>query len=387
MIPNRNAFLLGALGGLCASLITWGTLSWFDASRTLRGPSAYDPSASSSANQPLFVYKGQTIAAQQLSAELKIQFERASQQRQIVRRDAELQYFKEVDKIARLFILDKELAARATAEKKSVEDVKAELLTVEQASTDDARGLYEASDPSAPREGFAAVKSQLVEYLNEVRRREALESWTNGLRQSGTWKLLVERPMPLPELSRVSLEGLPSDFKSDQNALVFVDYLCSDCIPFLVEFAKRTEQFRGALRPVYVPFPYTRPEVAMGLARGALCAQQQDGFSAFHMAALTKGDLLSEVSVFDLARQAGLSVGEFRACYRSGEGLAGLMSRAQALARQFGLMQTPALVYRGELLEGHEITKKLDEFLSRESPSGQLTKRDGDSKRRSSSQP
>jgi protein-disulfide isomerase len=125
----------------------------------------------------------------------------------------------------------------------------------------------------------------------------------------------------------------------------------------------------------------------MSLARGSLCAQQLGEFPSFHMAALTKGELLSEVSVFDLARQTGVKFSEFKSCYKSGEGLTDLLLRAQSLARQFGLMQTPAVVFQGQLLEGSGIIQKLSGLLKAASQHEQLTKRNTDNKRRGSSQP
>lgn len=382
----RKSAVSGALGGVTASLLVWTTLHFTQWSAERNLPPS-DIRSSATSTVPFFVYKGQALSAQKLSKELRLQFERATTVRDQVQRDAQLQFYKEADKIARLHILEKELAAQSAAQQKNLDEVEAELLPRESATTEDARRLYEASDPSAPREGFAPVKNQLIGYLNEVRRREALEEWSNALRQKGEWSMMLNRPEPLPELSTVNLQGLPYEGKSAPNAIVFVDYLCNDCVPFLVDFAKRVGEQRGTFRPVYVPFPYTRPDVSMALARGSLCAQQSGEFSVFHMAALTKGDLLSEVSVFDLARQSGIKMGDFKACYRSGEGLAELLGRAQALARQFGLMQTPAVVFANRLLEGPEIFKQLDELLKAENASEQLTKRGEDNKRRGLSQP
>ncbi|NBW83063.1 hypothetical protein EBR21_15040 [bacterium] len=382
----RKSAFSGALGGLVASLAIWSTLH-FQGTQRERLPLTRIEQESLLASGGLFVHKGQTISAKQLSPELKTQFERAFAQRSQALRDAELQFYKEVDKIARLHILEKQLATAAGPGSKSVAEREAELLPREDATTEDARNLYEASDPSAPRESFAPVKNQLVGYLNEVRRREALETWTNGLRKKGEWKLLMDRPSPLPEFSSVNLHGLPFEGKGQPNTLVFVDYLCTNCVPFLVDFAKRVEENRGELRPVYVPFPYTRPENAMALARGALCAQQLGAFSSFHMAALTKGELLAEVSVFDLARQSDVRMSEFKACYRSGEGLAELLARAQGLARSYGLMQTPAVVYQGKLLEGDGIFETFDSLLKNSPAQGQLTKRNDENKRRGPSQP
>ncbi|MFZ9520551.1 MAG: DsbA family protein [Silvanigrellaceae bacterium] len=387
----KSAFS-GAMGGLVASLAIWSTLHFQDTQRE-RTPLSQAEQDASLRSAPLFVHKGQTVSSAQLSSELRLQFERATSVRSQSMRDAELQFYKEVDKISRLHILEKELAAgsnsksNSNADSKVLADREAELLPREEASIEDARGLYEASDPSAPREGFAPVKNQLIGYLNEVRRREALETWTNGLRDKGEWKMLLSRPFPLPELSSLNLLGLPKDGKGHPNALVFVDYLCNNCSQFLVEFAKRVEDYRGELQPVYIPFPYTKPERSMALARGALCAQQLGEFSSFHMAALTKGELLSEVSVFDIARQSEVRMGEFKACYRSGEGLAELLGRAQGLARNFGLMQTPAIVYQGQLLEGSKIIENFDALLKSAPPQGQLTKRGDENKRRGPSQP
>ncbi|MEN9528440.1 MAG: hypothetical protein RI932_313, partial [Pseudomonadota bacterium] len=100
------------------------------------------------------------------------------------------------------------------------------------------------------------------------------------------------------------------------------------------------------------------------------------------MAALTKGELLSEVSVFDLARDTDMKMSEFRACWRSGEGLAELLGKAQKLARQTGLMQTPAVVFGGQLFEGSNMLDALDKAVISEGQAEKLTKREQDNKPR-----
>ena len=177
----------------------------------------------------------------------------------------------------------------------------------------------------------------------------------------------------VPELD---LDALPRDPRGTPNAVVFVDYLCEGCVPFLVELARSIEMQRGGLRPVYVPFPYTQPEISIGFARGALCANRLGEFASFHMAALTKGELLSEVSVFDLARSTAMKMSEFRACWRSGEGLADLLGKAQKLARQTGLMQTPAVVFGGEIFEGAGLLGALNKALISAGQLEKLTKRE-----------
>ena len=270
----------------------------------------------------------------------------------------------------------------AAASKKTPAEIEASLLERDEAGFDDARMLYEASDPSAPREGFSSVRNQLVGYLNEVRRREALESWSNSLQARGEWKVALQRPEANLNLSEMNLEGLPREVQGTPNLIVFVDYLCENCVPFLVDFAQRLETHRGVLRPVYVPFPYSQPEISMALARAALCATKLDDFTSFHMAALTKGELLANVSVFELVRQSEMKMSDFRACWRSGEGLAELLGRAQGLARMVGLMQTPAVVYNGRLFEGPNLLKKLDKAISSENGLEKLTKRETENKSR-----
>lgn len=381
MVMCRRSALWGALGGLCATVVTWGSLHFYDQTNSSKQQIVSDllyPDES----QPLFVVKGEKILAAKLPDPLRKQFDKALSSRTQVRRDADLQFYKEVDKLARLYVLEKSVAAQASSTKKTAQEIEDEILEREEAGFDEARALYEASDPSAPREGFMPVRQQLVGYLNEVRRRESLEKWSNALKAKGEWNISLPRPQTTLNTAEMNLEGLPHDGRGTPNLVVFVDYLCEECVPFLVDLAQRLETHRNALRPVFVPFPYTQPEVSMALARGALCATQLDEFNAFHMAALTKGDLLSEVSVFDLARQTEMKMSEFRACWRSGEGLAELLARAQGLARMTGLMQTPAVVFNGQLFEGPKVLKELDQALASSSQAGKLTKRESENKSR-----
>jgi hypothetical protein len=377
----RKSVLWGALGGLFSTVLLGSSYLLLKKTNT-HGVQLNVDSLALKADQPLFTFRGQGISANQLPSPLKTQFERATSLRAQILRDADIQLYKEVDKLARLYVLEKTIAAQTAATQKSQSEIEEELLAREEADADDARLLYEASDPSAPREGFVSVRDQLVSYLNEVRRREALETWSNSLRDKGEWNAMLRRPEGLLKLSEMNLEGLPRDPRGTPNAVVFVDYLCEGCVPFMVELAQSVETHRGALRPVYVPFPYTQPEISIALARGALCAHQLGEFASFHMAALTKGELLSEVSVFDLARSTEMKMSEFRACWRSGEGLAELLGKAQRLARQTGLMQTPAVVFGGQIFEGTGLLRALDKAVISQGQAEKLTKRDLDNKSR-----
>jgi protein-disulfide isomerase len=377
----RKSVLWGALGGLVSTVLLGG--SWFFLGRQKSAEIQLTvDSLAVKSDLPLFTFRGQSIFAHQLPSPLKSQFEKAVNLRTQIQRDADIQLYKEVDKLARLYVLEKTIAAQTAATQKSQSEIEEELLAREEADADDARMLYEASDPSAPREGFLSVREQLVSYLNEVRRRESLETWSNSLREKGEWSVALRRPEGTLKIPELNLDGLPRDARGTPNAVVFVDYLCEGCVPFFVDFAQRVEAHRGALGPVYVPFPYTNPEVSIAFARGALCAHQLGEFASFHMAALTKGELLSEVSVFDLARDTDMKMSEFRACWRSGEGLAELLGKAQKLARQTGLMQTPAVVFGGQLFEGSNMLDALDKAVISEGQAEKLTKREQDNKPR-----
>ena len=73
---------------------------------------------------------------------------------------------------------------------------------------------------------------------------------------------------------------------------------------------------------------------------------------------------------------------EFRSCWRRGEGLAELLGRAQNLARLTGLMQTPAVVYGGQLFEGPNLLNSLDKAIASDGQLDKLTKREPDNKSR-----
>ncbi|MEY4065337.1 MAG: hypothetical protein RIR26_1545 [Pseudomonadota bacterium] len=378
----RKSVLWGSLGGACGTLLLlFSTQVWNSRNNAVLSSSPVDP-LDVAPSQSLFQFRGQPVTSAQLSPELKNQFERAHAQRLQVRRDADLQFFKEVDKIARLHVLEKSTATLSATQQVTLTEAEEKLFQVEEAGSDDARLLYEASDPSAPREGFPPVRKQLIGYLNQVRRREALEKWSNTLRAQGEWSVSLPRPKGTLEANSWNVDGLPREGKGPVNMVVFVDYLCEGCVPFYVELAQQLERHRASLKPVYVPFPYTKPESGMALARASLCAQELGAFSAFHMAALTKGELLEKVSVYDLARQTEMQAGDFKACYRSGEGLAELLARAQGMARAAGLMQTPAVVFQEQLFEGVELLKSLDKVIAAAEPRVGLTKRDGENKQR-----
>ena len=72
MVLCRKSAVWGALGGLCSTVLAWGSLHFLGKTETAH--SKFADSLYSNTEQALFAYRGQTINASQLPSELKNKF-------------------------------------------------------------------------------------------------------------------------------------------------------------------------------------------------------------------------------------------------------------------------------------------------------------------------
>ena len=206
----------------------------------------------------------------------------------------------------------------------------------------EALSLFQASDPKASAKDLESLKPKLMAYIEEVKKKEALEDFLKKQESSGKLKFHILAPKP-PAGLQLSAEGFPSVGTPQSQVTVyqFVDFLCESCADYNLKFAQIVERFRLSAQFVFLPFPYSRPDKSIGLARGSLCAHAQGKYLDYHMAVLALGQQVVDANVLGIAKSSGLGLSAFQNCYKSGEGVAALLASSEALAKRVGLVATP----------------------------------------------
>lgn len=311
----------------------------------------------------LFKLDEQTVAHSQLAPNLQKKLSDAKEKRSHALFAADYEYFRVLDKVTKAAALELFVATEAKKLGKEPEAMRQALLPEPEVDTDDARALFDASDPSAPTKDFARIKNELIAYISEVARRENFERLLSKLTAEGRLASFVRRPRrDKPEFRT---EGFPTAGVSSGQAVIvnFTDFLCDSCAEYNIKLATLVQRFGSRVRFFFIPFPYSRPDKSMALARGAMCAQAAGQYIDYHMAILGLGAQASEAHPLALAKSAGLDVEDFSACYKKGTGVGEMLQRAQEEASRAGVIDTPVSFFKEGIYEGEEGLKPLTKAL------------------------
>ncbi|MCA2960007.1 MAG: thioredoxin domain-containing protein [Silvanigrellales bacterium] len=376
VVDKRTALAVGTLAALLlATLAGVGGLVWgkslgagarsgqngvaatsgseHGAGRLQKGPPA--PSS------VLLEWQGKAIRFADLPAPVREKISTAAAKRDAGSEEAlfqaEYAYARELDNALRNFVVA-ELARKGAQEKGvSLEEATQSLTSPEKVGVEDARDLFEASDPSAPSKDFERVKLELLAYIEEVARREATDRLLSKLQATKALRLHLQRPSRKAfRFSEETLSAFPSVGRKDAPLTLvnFTDFLCDECPEYNLKLSELVVKHGLDARFVFIPFPYTRPDKAMSLARGAMCAHEQGEYLDFHMGLVALGMHARKTNALEVSRRASsaLDARAFARCYREGTGVAGLLSAAQMEARRAGIMSVPVSFLQGEMHEG-----------------------------------
>lgn len=331
-----------------------------------RGPPAADA--------VLLEWEGKTYRFADLPAPVREKITAAASKRDNGRDDAQFQadyaYARELDNALRNFVVA-ELARKKSEEKGvSLEQAAQSLTTPEKVGLEDARDLFEASDPSAPARDFERVKAELLAYIEEVSRREATDRLLAKLQATQALRLHLRRPTrALFRFTEETLAAFPSVGRKDAPLTLvnFTDFLCDECPEYNLKLSELVVKHGLDARFVFIPFPYTRPDKAMSLARGAMCAHEQGEYLDYHMSLVARGVHARTTNALEVSREdsTGLDARAFARCYREGTGVAGLLAAAQMEARRAGILSVPVSFLQGEMHEGKEGLAGLRQGLSK----------------------
>lgn len=366
-IPASNSRKAAIVIGTSAAALTLAALcglaGFFIGQKRVGGSPGLGGSAS--VDRVLVEFEGRRMRRGDLPEDVRAKLEAADARREEVRFQAEYDHGRAVDNALRAFVVSELAKRKAEQAKIPLEEATRTLAAAEPAGVEDARALFEASDPSASPNDFERVKGELLAYIEEVSRREAADRLLASLEASETLKLHLERPRN-PKHA-FELEGFPMAGNKDAPLTLvnFTDFLCDECASYNLELASLVASHGLAARFVFIPFPYTRPDKAMGLARGAMCAHEQGAYIDYHMKVVGLGDAARKADPLRLAREAGLDAAAFDRCYRKGTGVAPLLAAAQTEARRAGVWRVPVTFVGNTPYEGKASLAALGETLAK----------------------
>lgn len=146
--------------------------------------------------------------------------------------------------------------------------------------------------------------------------------------------------------------------------VVFTDFEC----PYCKQFAEATlarlqadETFAGHI--VYRQYPLPKHRFAEQVALGAVCADTQGQFLAFHDEAFRVQDSLGLITITEVARRARVANHEaFEACV-TGDSARAVVDRGRADGDRIGIRGTPAIIIDGRMHFGTMTEERIRELI------------------------
>ncbi|MBI3939617.1 MAG: thioredoxin domain-containing protein, partial [Acidobacteria bacterium] len=233
-----------------------------------------------SAAKTLAVVNGVSITKDQVQSAAQADLERLEmQQLQLqaeYRRNQHQIIQANLDRIVEVKLLEAEAAKRSVTRE---ELLKVEVQSkVQPANSDDVNAFYEANKAQI---GVAKeqVAGQILQYLQEMRQKEAHNRFLAGLREKYGVQSFLE---PL----RTQVETASHPARGSQNApltlVEFSDFECPYCSRLFSTLKQVEKTYGDRMRIVYRQFPLANHPHAQKAAEASLCANEQGHFWEMH---------------------------------------------------------------------------------------------------------
>jgi len=246
-----------------------------------------------------------------------------------------------LDQMVAQRVLDMEAERRKLAVD---EVIAAEIAALGEVSDDEVAQFYADQIDQMGGQTLEQIGPRIREYLGQIRTQSVAE----GLVKNANVTILLERPKV-----QVAADG-PAKGPADAAVTIieFSDFqcpLCSRALPVLDELMKR---YPNDLRIVYRHMPLDRIHPrSRAAAEASLCAEEQNGFWAFHDLLFANPKTLEDEDLKRFAAEAKLDVAAWEECVSGGKFKSKVEADVEA-ARGIGVTGTPAFVINGVLLSG-----------------------------------
>lgn len=251
------------------------------------------------------------------------------------------------------------LTREAESQKKEPEQVAMEMINLVQPTEQAMTSFYEANKEkiSAP---YEQVKSQISQYLIQQQALEERSKLVESIKKEGQFTLLIEKPQP--PIATIDTDGFPSKgpMLAPVEVVEFADYQCPHCKTASEIMQRMGTQYGEKIRVVFMDFPINRSGISLKVAEGAVCADQQGKFWAYHKDAFDLQTSLSASSPLELASKIGLDTERFNDCL-AGTEAGSKVAKSKAEALRLGLDSTPTFFVNGIRLNA---TSNLEKELS-----------------------
>lgn len=307
----------------------------------------------------LFSYQGQEVKASDLSVSDQLGLFEIEEER----------FSRLTAKIDDL-ILAQHFAALAKAKGVSRSDIEKKELAVPEPSDKDASKWFEENKSRLPSHySLDQIKDEIKSHLREESLKIKKAELLRKLKDQGSAKVLVEAPKA-PAVS-IKTDGRPE--RGTKNAKVtiveFADYQCPHCKSAGESIEKILKTFDGKVKLVFLDFPINPSGISLAVAHGAVCADEQGKYWAYHDKAYAAQRDLSQESPLKLAKELKLDEAKFQACMASSKPK-DRVNQDRAEGERLGISGTPAIFINGRRIRSYEVDdlkKAINQALSQES--------------------
>jgi len=195
---------------------------------------------------------------------------------------------------------------------------------------------------------FAQIKPQLVQYLQDVQKRDAQAAYAEQLRKAAT--LEVNLRAPESPVLQVATDDQP--VKGNPAAPVtiveFTDFQCPSCAGMQPALERLVAEYGDRVRLVVRDFPLEQHEFAAKAAEAAEAARAQGKYWEYAGMLFTNQNALSVDKLKEYATKAGLDRQKFDAALDSGQ-MAEKVQRDLMDGIRLGVNSTPSFFINGRV--------------------------------------
>lgn len=298
------------------------------------------PAQAQDQDQPGFRYGGESFFGENLPGRIRQQLY-----------EMELKMNREREQLFDQFVVQQYIEERAETQGKPVEQVQQELLGVPEPETAAVRQFYDQNRQSIGQP-FEQVKGQIAQYIQQQQTQRKVEALVQQVKDEKGYEVAL--PEPQAPVFDINVAGYP--YKGAKDAAVtvveFADFQCPHCKNATGVMNQLVERFGDRVRVVYRDFPVNRSGISREVAEGAVCADRQSSFWAYHDLAFERQDSLAMDSPVRLAEALSLDMSQFQSCLESGQPEA-KVTKSQAEGVQLGVTGTPSFFVNGRPLHVH----------------------------------
>ena len=208
---------------------------------------------------------------------------------------------------------------------------------------------YEKNPDRVGGRPLADVRPQIVDYLTNVKRKEAERKVEDRIKAEN--KVVVNFE---PFRFRFDNAGAPTAGKHDApvELVEFSDFQCPFCQRMAPTLKEVKQRFPDQVKIVYRQFPLTSIHpFAFKAAEASLCANEQGKFWELHDVMFKDQKRLGVSDLKASAKSLGMDEKKFDACLDSGRYVEQVQKDSKE-AQRLGVTGTPAIFVNGVLLDG-----------------------------------